>query len=96
MPLCGFAEQEELVRQIEEKLSVLEEVDATLEQQVAKANALRQSILKKAFCGRLVAQDPADEPATVLLERIKAEREAAAKNRKTTKKKTTRKKRTAA
>jgi len=36
---------------------------------------LRQSILKKAFEGKLVPQDPNDEPANVLLARIKAERE---------------------
>ena len=39
------------------------------------ASALRQSILRCAFDGRLVLQDPADEPATVLLERIQTERE---------------------
>jgi type I restriction enzyme S subunit len=43
-----------------------------------QAEALRQSILKKAFEGKLVAQDPKDEPASVLLERIKAERERTA------------------
>ena len=40
-----------------------------------QAEALRQSILKKAFEGKLVPQDPNDEPANVLLERIKAEKE---------------------
>ena len=43
---------------------------------LVRAAALRQSILKRAFEGGLVPQDPADEPASVLLERIRTEREA--------------------
>jgi type I restriction enzyme S subunit len=43
----------------------------------ARAASLRQSILKCALEGRFVPQDPADEPASVLLDRIRAEREAA-------------------
>ena len=46
------------------------------------AAALRQSILKRAFEGRLVAQDPTEEPASVLMERIRAERAAEGKRRK--------------
>ena len=49
---------------------------------LVRAAALRQSILKRAFEGRLVPQDPADEPASVLLERIRAERQAASRRRK--------------
>ena len=54
------------------------------------AEWLRQSILKRAFEGRLVPQDPEDEPASALLERIqaeKAQREAAKKSKKTGQKK---------
>ena len=51
------------------------EIDAALN----RAGALRQSILKKAFSGRLVPQDPGDEPAYALLEQIKAERAQAPK-----------------
>jgi type I restriction enzyme S subunit len=40
-----------------------------------RSEALRQAILKKAFTGQLVAQDPADEPASVLLARLQAGRQ---------------------
>ena len=47
---------------------------------LAQSERLRQSILKKAFEGKLVAQDSSDEPAEKLLERIRAERESAGKS----------------
>ena len=52
-----------------------------MKESVSFSGALRQSILKRAFEGRLVAQDPHDEPASVLVERIRAEREAVRKQR---------------
>ncbi len=55
-------------------------VESALADGRVNASALRQSILKSAFEGRLVPQDPADEPAAVLLDRIRAER-AAERNR---------------
>ena len=74
VPVASSAEESVVVVQIEEKLEridrALEDVDA----QLAKSEALRQSILKKAFTGQLVPQDPNDEPASALLGRIKAER----------------------
>ncbi len=54
-----------------------------------RSAALRQSILKKAFTGQLVPQDPTDEPASEFLERIRKEREG---TESTSKKKVTHKK----
>jgi type I restriction enzyme S subunit len=48
--------------------------DERLKNPPVKGSAVRQSILKKAFEGKLVPQDPNDEPACVLLEQIRAER----------------------
>jgi type I restriction enzyme S subunit len=74
IPVPSQAEQIELVKKLEEKLSNLDTVAASINEQLAKSETLRQSILKKAFSGQLVAQDPNDEPASELLARIKAEK----------------------
>lgn len=73
-PLCSKEEQDLLIQEIESRLSVCDHLEQEIEKALQKSEALRQSILKKAFEGRLVPQDPAEEPAEVLLERIKAEK----------------------
>ena len=86
-PLCSAEEQMAVVQALSEKLSFVENLDNELNVQLAKAEALRQSILKKAFSGQLVPQDPNDEPANDLLVRIQFEREATkVKNTKKTRK----------
>ena len=77
IPLPPIAEQHLIVAEVERRLSVIQQAEATVEASLKRAERLRQSILKRAFSGQLVPQDPDDEPASVLLERIRAEREAA-------------------
>ena len=77
-PLPPLAEQKRIVAKIEELLPHLEDYDRA-ETQVSKLNAefpelLKKSILQWAIQGKLVPQDPADEPASVLLERIRTEK----------------------
>jgi len=74
VPVCSLEEQMEIVQELESKLSEADQLDQTLATALQQADALRQSILKKAFCGQLVKQDQNDEPASALLERIRAER----------------------
>ena len=74
LPLPSLAEQSEVVRILDERLESADSLQAEIDANLARAEALRQSILKKAFSGQLVPQDPADEPAHALLTRIRASR----------------------
>lgn len=53
IPICALDEQQEIVNQLEEKLSIIEQNEKEIESALAKAELLRQSILKKAFSGQL-------------------------------------------
>lgn len=72
-PLPPLAEQESIVAEIERRLSVVGELEAAVAANLKRAERLRQAILREAFAGRLVPQDPHDEPANALLERIRQE-----------------------
>ena len=75
-------EQHQIVQEIESRLSVCDKVEESIKESLEKAIALRQSILKKAFEGKLLSeeeiakckQDKDYEPASVLLEKIRAEK----------------------
>ena len=83
IPMPTRAEIPLIVEAIRSQLSAIDTLEADIDLNLQKAEALRQSILKKAFAGELVPQDPADEPAAALLARIRAEREAQPVNRRT-------------
>src|SRR5690242_15031756 len=68
--LPTLPEQLQICSEAERMLSVVDEVASQLEADLQRAARLRQSILAEAFAGRLVPQDPTDEPATALLERL--------------------------
>ncbi len=74
VPFLTLLEQRKITEEIERRFSIAEEVEKVIDQSLKQAEALRQSILKRAFAGKLVPQNPNDEPAEKLLERIKTEK----------------------
>ena len=87
-PLPPLLEQHRIIAEIERRLSVADEIEKTIDQNLKQAERLRQSILKRAFEGKLVPQDPNDEPASVLLEQILLQKEINEKNSKPKRRKT--------
>lgn len=78
IPLPPSAEQKAVVETAGEQLSVVDRLEDDIDAKLAAARTLRQAILRDAFAGRLAPQDPDDEPASALLARIAAERQARA------------------
>ena len=74
IPLPSTRDQARIVAEVGRCLSIADQMEASLTLALRRAERLRQSILKRAFEGHLVSQNPADEPASILLERIRRER----------------------
>lgn len=83
LPIPPLSEQKRIVAEVERRLSVADELESVLSANLQRAERLRQSILQQAFSGKLVSQDPDDEPASVLLGRITTGRASAVSQKKT-------------
>lgn len=69
-------QQTRIVAEVDRQFSFVEACERAVDAGLARSAGLRRSVLKAAFEGRLVPQDPSDEPASVLLDRIRTERAA--------------------
>lgn len=76
VPVPPIQEQQMIMELVDDQLSIIEHIEADLDTKLQNAKNLRQAILRHAFTGQLVPQNPNDEPAAELLKRIAAEREA--------------------
>jgi type I restriction enzyme S subunit len=82
VPIPGYAEVEAIMSVIAAQFDVISAQEEAATRCVKQSTAQRQNILRAAFAGQLVPQDPNDEPASVLLERIRSERAAQAVTKK--------------
>lgn len=85
IPIPPTLEQHQIVKLVEDSLGAARDSDQAIDLSLKQSTAQRQNILRAAFAGQLVPQDPSEEPASVLLERIRAERAERAKQPKTRK-----------
>ncbi len=81
IPICSIEEQKFIVAELESQHTIIAHIRSTIEMKIAQIQILKQSVLNKAFEGRLVSQNPRDESASELLKKINAERIEYAKNK---------------
>jgi type I restriction enzyme S subunit len=79
VPVPALEEQRRIVAEVEERLSAIDALRAAIERAQRRSASLRRAVLERAFRGELVPQDPADESASVMLDRLRAERATAPK-----------------
>ncbi|MDD4759899.1 MAG: restriction endonuclease subunit S [Bacteroidaceae bacterium] len=75
IPICSIEEQNVISEELDRQFSIINHFENTIEKHLLTIESLKQSVLRKAFEGKLSEQDSNDEPASILLERIKAEKE---------------------
>lgn len=75
IPICSIEEQIVISEELDRQFSIINHFENTIEKNLLNIESLKQSVLRKAFEGKLLEQDPNDEPARILLERIKTEKE---------------------
>jgi len=75
IPLMSFEEQKEIISQLELNFSIIKKTENIINFMLKRVDTLRSSILKQAFKGKLIPQDPNDETSEILLHKIKQEKE---------------------
>lgn len=79
IPLPPLEDQRRVVAHVEEQISTIESLGAAIARAQQRSVLLRRAVLERAFRGELVPQDPSEEPASMLLQRTRGERDAAAR-----------------
>ncbi|MHA1972572.1 MAG: restriction endonuclease subunit S [Candidatus Hodarchaeales archaeon] len=82
VPLPTLNEQKRIVKNIELRVSIVDGDVSSISESINKTRLMKQSILKRAFSGQLVTHNPSDEPASVLLRKIKSEKPKTKRRRK--------------
>jgi type I restriction enzyme S subunit len=83
IPIPSLEAQLLIIEKVQIQVESIRNQEKSIDLSLKQSTAQRQNILRAAFAGQLVPQDPNDEPASVLLERIRAERALQAASKKT-------------